>query len=61
MQSLLSFFLTKSENYCQVPQISGREGQGGGRGGGGEAVGAVKPTFSKVRPNKPLIFMENMF
>ena len=53
MQSLLSFFLTKSENYCQVPQISGGEGQGGGRGGGGEAVGAIKPALSKVRPKWP--------
>ena len=43
-------FRTKSENDCPVPQISGGEGQGGGRGGGGEAVGAVKPTLSKVRP-----------
>ena len=34
-----------------MPQISGGEGQGGGRGGGGEAVGAVKPALSKVRPN----------
>ena len=44
-------FRSKSENYCQVPQILGGEGQGGGRGGGAKAVGAVKPALSKVRPN----------